>query len=249
MRFFKKHRSSAKKSAGFTLVELLVISPILMVVTIGVVTYLFNEYGAVVKQNGQLNLQLEAQSILFSLQDDLWYADQFTSTLNANLSDPYQPTGGWTTTANPAPLIVSTAALTTNRRDTNRQPVYINESTCTPPDGNGVNSTLYNNVIYFEDGTNLYKRTVTAPSSLATCGTSYQGQTCPAANASSSCKADVLLTDHLSNFSITYYGPDNTSVAAPEDADSVQVDITLKDKAFAEDITANSSMRLRKLNQ
>lgn len=235
--------------AGFTLVELLVISPIIMVVTVAAVTFLFNQYGQVVKQDGQLNLRVEAQNILFGLQDDLWYANQFTSNLNDNLVDAYQPVGGWTNSTTPPTLIISTAALTKNRRDASRQPVFINESTCTPPDGDGANSVLYNNVIYFTSGTKLYKRTITAPASLATCGSSYYTQTCPAAQATPSCKADVVLSELLDSFSITYYDLNNNPTTAPENAQSLQVSIGLRDKAYAEDIYASTSLRLRKLNQ
>lgn len=238
------------KQRGFTLVELLVISPIILVTAIGAVTFLFNQYGALVRQNGELNLQLEAQNILFGLQDDLWYANQFTNTKNDNLEDAYEPQpGGWMHNTTPPTLIISTAALTTNRRDPNRQPVYINESTCTPPDGDGANSVLYNNVIYFVSSTNLYKRTLSAPPELPTCGTSYYKQSCPAENSSASCRADILLSTHVETFAVIYYDDDNAITLNPEEAESVKVDIDLKDKAFAEDIFASSSMRLRKLNQ
>jgi hypothetical protein len=238
-----------KKSAGFTLVELLVIGPIVMVTLFGAITFLFNQYGRLVQQNAQLNLQLEAQNILFGLQDDLWYANLFTSTINDNLADQYQPSGGWTYNSTPPTLIISTPALTTNRRSANRTPVYIKGSTCTPPDGNGDNSVLYNNVIYFVHNSNLQKRILTAPANMQTCGTSYTKQNCPAANASASCPADVLLSDHLNTFSITYYDTSNIVTTTPENAESVKVDIGLKDKAYAEDIYATSSIRLRKLNQ
>jgi type II secretory pathway pseudopilin PulG len=177
-------------SGGFTLIELLIVSPVILIIAIGTVTFLFNEYGGLVKQSAQLNLQLEAQNILFGLQDDLWYANQFTSDLNSNLVDTYQPASGWTAATTPPTLIVSSAALTKNRRDPNRQLVYINESSCVPPDGDGVNSVLFNNVIYFVSGTRLYKRVVSAPSSLPTCGTSFFKQSCPAAQATPACPAD-----------------------------------------------------------
>lgn len=238
-----------KNQRGFTLVEMLVIGPVMMLATITAVTFLFNQYGFLVKQNALLNLQLEAQNILFGLQDDLWYASQFASGKNDNLADSYEPVGGWTNATTPPTLIVSLTALTTNARDPDRQPVYINESTCTPPDGNGANSVLYNNVIYFVSGVNLYKRTLTAPPSMATCGTPYEKQTCPAGNSSPTCLPDVILSDHISSFSVIYYDTDNITTTTPENAESVQVDMGLSDKAFGEDISASSSLRLRKLNQ
>ncbi len=238
-----------KEQSGFTLVELLVISPIILVTVMAGVTFLFNEYGRVIKQDGQLNLQLEAQDILFGLQDDLWYANQFASDMNGNLTDSYAPSGGWKSNTTPPTLIVSLPALTTNQRNPNRLPVYINESTCTPPDGNGQNSVLYDNVIYFVSGTNLYKRTLTAPASLAVCNTPYEKQTCPPANATASCHADVLLSDHIASFAVTYYDTGNSVTTTPENAESVQVDMNLHDTAFAEDVYSSSSLRLRKLNQ
>jgi len=111
------------------------------------------------------------------------------------------------------------------------------------------NDELLNNTIYFVSGTNLYKRILTAPSSLATCGTSYQKQRCPAANATAACPADVLLTDKLNTFGVTYYDTGNNTTTSPELAEKVKIDLKLQDKAFAEDIYANSSITLRKLNQ
>jgi type II secretory pathway pseudopilin PulG len=237
------------RERGFTLVELLVIGPVMLLATITAMTFLFNQYGQIVKQDGQLRLRMEAQNLLFGFQDDLWFANQFSSTINSNLSDPYEPSGGWSNATSPPTLIISLTALTTNQRDPNRQPVYINESTCTPPDGDGANSILYNNTIYFLEGTNLYKRTLTAPAGLATCGTSYEKQTCPEANSSPTCRADPVLSDHVTSFSVTYYDEDNVVTATPEEAESVEVSLALTDKAFGEDVTATSNLRLRKLNQ
>jgi type II secretory pathway pseudopilin PulG len=234
---------------GFTLIEILVITPILMVTVLATITFLFNEFGQITKQNGQLNLQLEAQNILFGLQDDIWYSNQFASDKNANLIDSYAPVGGWVYNTTPPTLIISTAALTKSHRDPNRQPIYLNESTCTPVDGNGVNSVLYNNVIYFVSGTNLYKRTLSAPGGLAVCSNLYSKQTCPTANSSSSCPADILLSDHINTFGITYYDTGNSTTLIPENSESVKIDLGLKDKAYGEDILASSSLRLRKINQ
>lgn len=248
--FMQGGRSVNKESAeGFTLVELLVIGPILMVTVLTVTTFLFNEFGAITQQNSQLNLQLEGQNILFALQDDVWYANAFTSNINDNLIDQYAPQGGWNSATTPPTLITSTPSLTKSHRDPARQPVYVNESTCTPPDGNGANSALYENVVYFVSGNNLYKRVITAPATLAICGIPFYKQNCPATHASSTCKADILLSDHLSTFAVTYYDTDNAVITTPENAESVKVNISLSDKAFGNDITASSSLRLRKINQ
>lgn len=233
---------------GFTLIEVLIMSPIIMVTVVLLMSYLFNQYGQLTQQGALIDLQVEAQNIIFGMQDDILFAKSFESDINPNLVDTYQPGGGWTSSTTPPTLIISDLALTTNRRDPNRSPVYINTLGCTPDDVLEQNDELYNNTIYFVSGTNLYKRTLTAPSAMSTCGTPYQLQTCPSANATVTCPADKLLTDKLDTFSITYYDTGNTVVTSPELAEKIQVSLQLKDKAFAEFIYASASSTLRKVN-
>jgi hypothetical protein len=238
-----------KRQSGFTLVELLVIAPILMVTIVYMMSFLFSQYGQLTQQGSQLDLQAEAQNITFSLQDDIFFTSSFVSTMNSNLEDSYKPSGGWQSNTTPPTLILSLPALTKNRRDANRRPVYINTQGCTPQATLEENDVLYNNIIVFVSGSNLYKRTISAPATTSTCETSFEKQSCPSANATSACPADKLLTDKLNTFSVTYYTADNTETASPESADKVKIDLQLKDRAFAEDIYTTSSVTLRKLNQ
>jgi hypothetical protein len=236
-----------KHQAGFTLVELLVIAPVLMITIVYMMSFLFSQYGQLVQQGSQLDLQAEAQNITFSMQDDIFFATSFEKAMGSNLQDDFQPSGGWKYNTSPPTLILSTTALTKSRRDTDRAPVYINTLGCTPDETLKQNDVLYNNTIYFTSGTNLYKRTITAPASLSTCGTSYEKQSCP--TATSTCVADKLLTDKLNSFTVTYYDTNNTTTTNPESAERIKVDLQLKDRAFAEDIYTTSSVTLRKLNQ
>lgn len=237
------------RESGFTLVEILVISPVVMVTVILAMGYLFNQYGELTKQGTQIGLKTEAQNISFSMQDDVFFSSSFVSDKNSNLVDTYQPSGGWQSNTNPPTLILSTTALTKSRRSAARSPVYINTLGCSPEETKVQNDELQNNIIYFVSGTNLYKRVLTAPSSMSTCGTSYQKQNCPAAHATPSCPQDVLLTSKLNSFAVTYYDTNNSVTTTPELAEKVKVDLVLKDKANAEDITGTSSLILKKLNQ
>ncbi|MDB5185954.1 MAG: hypothetical protein JWL85_477 [Candidatus Saccharibacteria bacterium] len=236
------------RERGFTLVEVLIMTPILMLTIIVMTSFLFSQYGQLTQQGALLNLQVESQNITFSMQDDIFFADSFATTINSNLIDDHAPTGGWNNATTPPTLIISTPALTANRRSENRQPVYINTQGCTP-DVIQENSPLYNNVIYFAQGTRLYKRIVSAPITMSTCGSSYFKQSCPEPNSSSSCPPDRLVTDKLDSFNLTYYDANNAVVTDPNFATKVKVDLQLKDKAFAEDIHATSSLTLKKLNQ
>ncbi len=251
MKFFTASRRthiSLRSESGFTLMEILIMSPVVFITVIVLVSYLFSQYGQLTQQGSLINLQVEAQNATFSMQDDIFFARAFNTTINGNLVDPFQPNGGWTYNSNPPRLIISTVATTAHHRSPDRKPVYINTYGCSPQDTLEKNDELYNNVIYFVSGTTLYKRILTAPSGMATCGTSYVKQTCPQANANNACPADRILTDRLQSMAITYYDTDNNVVSSPEAAEKVQVSLTLKDRAFAEDISANSNITMRKLN-
>lgn len=239
-----------REEKGFTLIEILVIAPVLMLVVMMAMSFLFTQFGQLTQQGAALNLKTEAQTATFSMQDDLIYASSFLNTMNPNLEDNYAPNGGWTADTSPnKTLLISTVALTKNRRHSDRSPVYVNTLGCTPDDVKEQNEELQNNIIYFVNGTNLYKRTITAPSSMNTCGTSYQTQTCPEANSGPSCKADRLITDKLDSIQYTFYDENNNVVTDPQLAIKVTVLISLKDRANAEDISANSKITVKRLNR
>lgn len=239
------------KQKGFTLIEVLVIAPVVLVTIVIALSFLFSLYGQLIQQGAKLNLQSDAQTILFGLQDDLSFATEFSATKDTSLTDAYAPPGGWTYNSNPKTLIVLSPATTANHRNPNRLPVYINQLGCTPSvslETMQENPLAYNNIIYFVNGTNLYKRILSPPTTTNTCGTSYLKQTCPAANATATCQKDILLSNNLSSFSITYYDSTNAVVTNPSAADKVKIDIELSVQAFAETVTANSSLTMRKFN-
>lgn len=245
----QKRKQRSLQQTGFTLVEVLIMSPVVFITVVIITGYLFNQYGQLTQQGSSINLQVEAQNITFSMQDDIFFAKNFSDKSNNNLTDPYQPNGGWSYNSSPPTLIINTPAITASHRDPNRQPVYINTLGCSPQSTLEQNDELYNNIIYFVSGSYLYKRILTAPSGMATCGNSHQRQTCPSANASQACPADRILTDKLSSMTLTYYDTNNNTVSSPLQAEKVKVAVNLKDRAYAEDITASSSITMRKLNQ
>ncbi len=249
MIFNKPPTLKQTKQAGFTLIEILVICPILMAVITFMISYLFRQFGQLTKQNVQINLQVEAQTDIFNIQDDVFFANAFVSTINSNLTDTYAPSGGWKNSTNPTQMIISTPASTANHRYPNRQPVYINTFGCTPASVLQQNDILYDNIVIFASGTNLYKRIITAPGSLSTCGTDYRHQTCPAANATQACKADILLSSHLSSLTFTYLNSNGAIVTIPEQATVVKAALVLSDVGFGDVVTGSSTITLRRLNQ
>lgn len=240
------------KQRGFTLVEILVIAPVVMITIVITISFLFNLYGQLIQYGAKINLQSDAQTILFGLQDDLSFSKDFGTTKDTSLTDVYAPGGGWIYNSNPKTLILLSPAATANHRNPAREPVYINQLGCTP----GVtletmqeNTLAVNNIIYFVSGTNLYKRILSPPTGTSMCGTPYLKQTCPSANATTTCLKDILLSNNVSSFDVTYYDSSNTAITDPTTADKVKVDITLSIKAFSENVYASSSLTMRKFNQ
>ncbi len=241
----KKPNSIGQK--GFTLIELLVVAPVMILTIIIMMSFLFNQYGQLTQEGARLKLVTNAQLITLNMEDDIYLASAFLSQMNNNLLDSYAPSGGWKYNTSPQTFIISAVALTTNSRDPERKPVYINTVGCDPSELEN-NSELQNNTIYFVQGTSLYKRILTAPPSLQTCGTSYEKQTCPTANVTETCPTDKLMTDKLNSFSVTYYDSSDAVTTVPEQAQKVKISVQLKDKAFAEDVYGDANITVKKLN-
>lgn len=231
---------------GFTIVELVVICPILMATIAFTVNYLFDQYAQLSIQQAQINIQARAQIIVYAMQDDIFYSNAFSSTTHSNVSDSYAPSGGWQSSSNPTVFIASNPALTNSHASTNPQPVYINTYGC----GANItdNDVLYNNVIIWASGTNLYKRVISAPSSTATCGKSYIAPSCPAGHTTSTCPADILYTTKLGAFTVTYYDANGLTTTNPDQSTEVKISVTLADRAFSQPLTATSSITIKKVN-
>lgn len=98
--------------------------------------------------------------------------------------------------------------------------------------------TVKHTVVYFRDGTNLYRRTIKSDWYNDSSWT-----TCPWFFASSSCPADKLVAAGVSSFKATYFDATETQVT-PSDARSVQLAITLNQKAGTKTISASYSTRM-----
>ncbi len=92
-----------------------------------------------------------------------------------------------------------------------------------------------NNVIYFVNNGNLYKRilasTVTGNTSKTTCPT-----------ATSACPADLLMLHNVTGFTVKYYNGDNHEVA-PTEARSIELNIKTATRKFSQSITSDYTTR------
>ncbi len=149
---------SINNQKGFTMVELLIVLPIVSLIVIIVFNYMFVSYGKMLQENTEANLRLEGETMLLDLEDELLFTTDYAETKSSDLTDPYAPSGGWTYNTNPDTLIIYETSLTAPRRDPDRNFVYKNVYGCSG--GNSAyNPIAINNLVYFtkQNTTNPYK--------------------------------------------------------------------------------------------
>ena len=235
---------------GFTIIELAIVVPIISIIAIGVITLVMSMFFQIMANNARLNLLLESQTVLLSLQDELLFTSNYGEEIMSNLSDSYAPTGGWSFDTSPETLIIYETTLTAPRRDPDREFVYRNSCS---------GSIAYDNVIYFTqpNDTNpyhtLYRRILTPQ--YSTCNTNYRVQTCPTVFVGTNpCYSpDSVISDRVVDFEIDYYDLDNNLIdtdagGSPTAAEKVTVHLTLGDNLFGRTVEAESSITMRKIN-
>lgn len=173
-----------QRSAGFTVIEVLIIVPILALVVTGMVAFMVALLNSDSIAQVKLESTYDAQAALDIMDGDVNITKTFLLAPDTNMTDPYGPDNAgsaWTYTTNSdntAPvLILRMYATTTNVQNSNKLPVYINQNGCS---GSALttNPAYTVNVIYFVRGGTLYRRVLT-DTSQTLCSTPYQVQTCP----------------------------------------------------------------------
>lgn len=245
-------------SDGFTLVEVLVVTPFLMLAVLAILAYMFNAFLDMTARSAKLELESNAQIALFTIRDDIMFTNYFAGTVQPDASDPNKP-GGWNAIADNA-LILSEVAYTANRQNTSRELVYQkdNPSPCSSI-SDGLNPFSTNTLIYFvQDGT-LYMRSV-IPDQSNNCSATYRNQTCPASVASPTCPADSVLARDVKDFSIVYYSRfvddsqtplDPTTLTDPDAfirVSRADITLTLEKKINAEPVSTTATVSLKKID-
>ncbi len=238
------------RQKGFTIVEIVIVVPIVSIIAIGIITLVMNMFYQIMANNSRLNLLLESQTVLLSLQDELLFTTNYGEEIMSDLDDPYEPTGGWDFDTSPETLIVYETSLTAPRRDPDREFVY--KSNCS-------GSIAFDNVIYFTEPNphnnyhTLYRRILTPQ--FTTCRTNYRDQTCPTAYVGTDpCYSpDSVISDRVVDFQVDFYDQNNDFIdtdagGSPLDAEKATISIELGDTLFGQEVSASSSITMRKIN-
>lgn len=210
---------------GFTVVELLVVMVIFGMV-MGTLSLLFSTNLGIVNENHvRATLENNARIAARRIQEDIELAAQTLST--NQVVDTYNA-GGWTAqTTHPGVLIAESLAIDTDDE------LMIDSGTFI---------AVKNNVVYYLDGTTLYRRMLANPTTLPG-QTNSETSTCPPGTGG--CKEDRKILENVKSFTIEHFDSGNNGPAGivPEAATSTSIIFTLERKTLAGTVTINYTVR------
>lgn len=179
-------------------------------------------YGDILRSQATAELAIESQTVLRKMVEDTRLADAIRST--NMITDANAPSGGWVTSDPSNVLIVANPAITAARA------IIYN-----PAD----NYPFEDEVVYFNTGTNLYRRTLKNTGAAS----SVTVTTCPPAAASASCPSDLTLSKYLTNLSFTFYDINNVTTSNAALARSIAITISLQRKIYGTTIDFTNTVR------
>lgn len=217
---------------GFTLVEMLVIIPVVMLTVLTIVAFIVVLTGDVLQSRERTRIVYDVETSLDRIEQDVRLANQFMNSLAVN--SPQGPgSGGATGTfQSSSSLLAQQNATTKNPIDPTRQLVYL----ANQPHPCGINSQFNANLnvysIYFVQNSTLYRRSVVPQ--ITACEKPWQRNSCPVGFdiSSSICRSeDEALLSGIEEFNITYLNSVGNNTAAASAAEATAVDIRLKASA------------------
>ncbi|MFZ2836680.1 MAG: hypothetical protein WAZ21_05185 [Candidatus Saccharimonadales bacterium] len=247
------------KNHGFTIVEVLVIAPIVILALGAFIAVMVNMTAEVLKTQSENSMVQNTQDALNTIEQDVKLSGQFLAAneltaqtpqgydngtgpindgSNANSFANVYPTGN----TKGKMLILRTFMTDKNPIDGTRQPIYTNQPTfsCSPKT---INKLFASNTVYFVKNKTLWKRTIVHQGSGRPdlCDTPWQQPSCDASVTKGAyCKVnDTRLADNVSDFTIDYFtNPGDTTPIA--DAVNPAMSVTQRNEA----LSAASTMRV-----
>lgn len=218
-------RKNESFQKGFTLTELLVAITITSILMIGIMTFLVRTLADNSVRQARADLLREAQLSLDSMTKDIRLS---AGVAEANvIPDDNSPDAdnnfglGWISDQDT--LVLSKSVEDVNGNILFQDPArYVTEK---------------NNIVYFTNQGNLYKRTIASDVEDNRNTTS-----CPANLASSDCPADVRLIQNVDSFQVRYFNGMNEEVD-PDQARSVETSLTLIARKYGREVRAEYKTR------
>lgn len=237
MRFMPINNTPSNSNYGFTLVEVMIIAPIVILAIGTFVAAMVNMTGDVLRTREENSIVYNTQDALNTIEQDIVMSGAFLA--GNDIAGP-QPQGYATNTdapvnsftnvgSNGTMLILRSLTTDKNPLDTARQPVYTDQP-------NGCSQKISNklftdNVIYFVKSNTLWRRTILQQGNgtPTLCSTPWQQPSCADGSVNqTTCKVkDIKLLDNVQSFNIIYKSNPNdadvntTNTAASDTTASV----------------------------
>ncbi len=229
---------SKKIQKGFTIVELLIIAPIVLLVIGAFISVIVNMTGEVLMARGANSMAYSIQDSLNRIEADIKLSTTFLSTNNVTLASPQGYNDDTTAFHNVSAstgdtLILNTLATTGNPLALTSGVIYLSGQPNACNNNPSQNKPLTLNIVYFVKNNTLWRR-VLAPSNYLTagCSTPWQKPSCNPAIISvptpqTMCQAqDERLMDNINpgDFDLQYFNSANTNAADITSSSTSQTD-------------------------
>lgn len=261
-------RTSAKTSTrGFTLIEMLIIAPVVIIVISGFVALMITLVGDVLVSRDQNTLTYDAQDALDHIEQDTRLSTQFLTT-TGTLSSPQGSDNNFTGTAafsnSSNTLILSTLATDANPVGASRNLVYYANQSNPCGTLQTYNKVFQTQVVYFIYNNSLWRRSLvpdynfnTTPNSQTLCQSStvgvWQQNSCSPGYSATRCKTnDSEVMKNISTLTVKYFSDpgSTTDIGASNAANATTIEATIAGQKTIAGRAVNSSavMRASKLN-
>lgn len=256
------------RTDGFTLIEMLIIAPIVILAIGGFVALMVSMVGDVLFTRDQNAMTYNVQAALDQVEQDIRLGTQFLTTTD-DLETPQGSnnnfTGNAPFTVGDGSFILSAVATDENPTSSTRWLVYYANQP-NPCDGSESHNRIFlMKIVYFIKDGDLWRRTILpdyntdSPANGQTICDRYgygiwqQNSCSPGYAASTRCETnDSLVMENIDTFDVQYFAePGDTVPLADSDAKAartVKVTISGKKKTAGELITASGSVRATRLN-
>lgn len=255
------HATNKPRPSGFTLVELLVISPLLIILVAVLIGFFVALTGDALVSRERNTMVYGLQNALAEVENDIRFSNSIvyqTGPLPLGQGSDNNFSGESQFTSNADVLILELNATDKSPLDPSRKLLYYSNSPqpCSNPE---FNDTVKHRVIYFLDGTNLTKRSIVNFNGQTVCGVSspnssgiYQRNSCKTTNDSTCFTRDTVLAGDISDIDFKYFltrtSQTPTTPTASTELSSVEVTIVGQKQSAGSTISQSVSLRAAKIN-
>jgi prepilin-type N-terminal cleavage/methylation domain-containing protein len=213
------------RQKGFTIIELIVAVSIVSVIGLLVIGFLTDGSSDSLRSITRTDLQYQSQAALDIANKDIKYATgATTNNIWPDSHSPGAPGNLYSWVSDGDTLVLASPATNASGAY-----LYADAATYLPHK---------NNIIYFIQSGNLYRRIIAA----AIPGNSVV-TTCPQASASPTCPADMLVSSDVSGFTVSYLDESNNPVA-PSGAHALKLDLQLREITGAQTIETSYTIHV-----